>query len=446
MTNGGGNHASVGNHHFTGNNFSLNHHQVNLGSNQYLPSYYQHHRYHGYWNGNSGYNGVSDHRHTGYSGGYGIGPYYGIYGNGFGWGLGHRYRRHGYGYSGYYPFGWGLGGWGLGSIYYSSGYLGYSNPYYYGVGATCYNYAQPIPVAYNTSVMVVQSTAATVAQNSSNSAEQVLDDAVAAFQDGNFDAALDIIDKGITQYPSDAVLHEFRALVLFAKSDYQQAAATIHSVLAVGPGWDWTTLSRMYSNVALYTDHLRTLEAFTKSHPDDAAGHFLLSYHYLSCGHTEAAARHLQTVVTLMPGDKVAADILRMIKAPEPTASDPSSPPALPPLPVDEAANQDTKTLKPDVKLIDPKILIGTWKASRPDGSSFVLTITDDAKFTWSFTQKDQAPQEFGGTYTVESNVLALERKDGGALVGEITLGDAGKFNFRMLGADDSDKGLDFEK
>ena len=110
------------------------------------------------------------------------------------------------------------------------------------------------------------------------------------------------------------------------------------------------------------------------------------------------------------------------------------------------AANQDTKTIKPEVKPIDAKILIGTWNASRPDGSSFVLAITDDAKFTWSFTQKDQAAQEFSGTYTVESNVLALERKDGGALVGEITPGDAGKFNFRMLGADDTDKGLDFEK
>ena len=449
-TNAGGHHANVGNHQFTGNNFTLNHHRVNLGSSHYLPSHYQHHHYHGYWNGNYGHHGVSGYRHAGYGRGYGIGPYYGVYGNGYGWGLGygygHGYRRYGYGYAGYYPFGWGLGGWGLGSIYYSSGYLGYSNPYSYGVGATCYNYAQPIPVAYNASVTAVQSTPATVAQNSSNSAEQVMNSAVAAFQQSNFDAALDTVDKGITQYPSDAVLHEFRALVLFAKSDYQQAAATIHSVLAVGPGWDWTTLSSMYADVALYTNHLRALEAFTKSHPDDAAGHFLLSYHYLSCGHTESAMRHLQTVVTLMPGDKVAADILQMINAPEATASDASSAPASPPLPVDGTANQDTKTIKPEVKLIDPKILIGTWKASRPDGSSFVLAITDDAKFTWSFTQKDLAPQEFGGTYTVESNILALERKDGGALVGEITPGDPGKFNFRMLGADDSDKGLDFDQ
>jgi hypothetical protein len=72
--------------------------------------------------------------------------------------------------------------------------------------------------------------------------------------------------------------------------------------------------------------------------------------------------------------------------------------------------------------------------------------ITDDAKFTWSFAQKDQASHEFSGTYTVESNVLALERTDGGALIAEITPGDSGRFNFRILGADESDKGLDFAK
>ncbi|HQZ66500.1 MAG TPA: tetratricopeptide repeat protein, partial [Planctomycetaceae bacterium] len=445
-------HANVGNHQFTGNNFHLNNRHVSLGGNHYQPSYYQHNRYHGYWNGNQGYNGVSGHRHTGY----GVGPYFGIYGNGYGWGLGYGYghgygyRRYGYGYSGYYPFGWGLGGWGLGSIYYSSGYLGYSNPYYYGYGATCYNYAQPIPVAYNNSVTVVQSSPTTAVQGipstvDQNSAELVINNAVAAFQQNNFDAALDTIDQGITQYPTDAVLHEFRALVLFAKGDYQQAAATIHSVLAVGPGWDWNTLSSMYTNVAAYTDQLRALEAFIKLHPDDAAGHFLLSYHYLSCGHTEAAARHLKTTVALMPSDKVATDILRMIEAPDAPA-DPANPPALPPLPVEGAANQDTQTFKPEVAPVDSKTLIGSWKASRPDGSSFVLTLTEDAKFTWGFTHKDQAPQEFGGTYTVDGNVLALERKDGGALIAEITPGDPGKFNFRMFGADESDKGLDFAK
>ena len=91
--------------------------------------------------------------------------------------------------------------------------------------------------------------------------------AVAAFKQNDYDAALDIIDKGIAQYPTDSVLHEFRGLVLFARGDYQQAAATIHSVLAIGPGWDWTTLISLYTSVAIYTDQLRALETFVREHP-----------------------------------------------------------------------------------------------------------------------------------------------------------------------------------
>ena len=72
--------------------------------------------------------------------------------------------------------------------------------------------------------------------------------------------------------------------------------------------------------------------------------------------------------------------------------------------------------------------------------------MTDDLKFTWSFTVKGQPAQEFGGTYSVEENVLALERKDGGSLVAEITPDNNGKFNFRMLGAPEEDHGLDFSK
>ncbi len=328
--------------------------------------------------------------------------------------------------------GWGLGGWGLGSLIYNSGYLGYSNPYYSSAGWSGYNYSQPITVSYNNPVTVVDSSVdSDIAVNSS---DQVLNNAVAAFQQNDYDAALDITNKGITQFSDDAVLHEFRSLVLFAKQDYQQSAATIHSVLAVGPGWDWTTLIGMYSDASLYTTQLRALEAFTKSNPDDAAGQFLLAYQYLSCGHTDAAARHLQRVVTLMPDDRVAADMLKMIakptaeeqaKAPSPDASEPT---------------------QPEAPAIDPKSLVGAWHATRDDGSSFSLTLTDNAAFTWSFTQKGQAAQEFGGAYSIEDNVLALERKDGGSLIAEITAADASKFNFKMLGAADDDHGLNFSK
>ena len=205
------------------------------------------------------------------------------------------------------PLGWGYGGWGLGGLAYNSGYLGYSNPYYNSSFAG-YNYAQPIPVDYSASPTAVAA--------EGNPADVMLNSAVAAFKQNNYDAALDIINKGIAQYPTDSVMHEFRALVLFAKGDYQQAAATIHSVLAIGPGWDWTTLASLYPNVLIYTDQLRALENFVREHPQDGAARFLLAYQYTSDGHTDAAARQLQQVVTLVPGDRVAADLLKMLSAP----------------------------------------------------------------------------------------------------------------------------------
>ncbi len=366
--------------------------------------------YHGYWNGNYGFGG-------GYGGGWGgYGPGWG-YGPGYGLGLGIGY--------GLAPIGWGYGGWGLGALAYNSGYLGYSNPYYNSSFAG-YNYAQPIPVDYNASPTAVAE---------GNSADAALNDAVAAFKQNDYDAALDIINKGIAQYPTDSVMHEFRALVLFAKADYQQAAATIHSVLAIGPGWDWTTLASLYPNVLIYTHQLRVLEAFVGEHPQDGAARFLLAYHYTSDGHPDVAVRQLQQVVTLMPGDRVAADLLKMLSAP-PAGQLAAT--AEPPTPQDLAETQPAATP------IDATTLVGLWHAARGDDSKFELTLTKEGTFTWKFSPKQQPAQEFSGTYTVEGDVLALERKDGGSLIGEVTPEGAKKFNFRLVGAPPEDKGLDF--
>lgn len=39
-----------------------------------------------------------------------------------------------------------------------------------------------------------------------------------------------------------------------------------------------------------------------------------------------------------------------------------------------------------------------------------------------------------------------LERKEGGSLIFEVTSGGEGKFNFKLLGTDDEDPGLDFSR
>lgn len=390
-------------HTLGGTQINVGPRQISIANNGYRPAYNRHPRwYAGYWNGN-----------------YGSG-----WGYGGGWGNGY-YGNNAYGYR---PLGWGLGAWGLGTLAYNSGYLGYSNPYYTSGGYAGYNYAQPIPVAYDTT--------ATVASDSST--DDVLQAAVTAFQQNDYDQALDIVNKGITQSPSDAVLHEFRALVLFAKGDYQQAAATINAVLAVGPGWNWETVRKIYPSVATYTNQLRALESFVKQNPQDSASRFLLAYHYMIGGHQDAAASKLSDVVRLTPDDRVAADLLQMLQAPAPgvTAAQASATPSpQPPAPTNRPAAADSN--------IDPATLVGSWTASRDDGSQFSLTLNKDGTFTWKFTQKN-ADQSFDGKYTVEGNVLALERKDGGSLVATVNPEGQQKFNFKLLGAPPSDPGLNF--
>lgn len=470
-----------------GNSLNINNRSVNLGNPSYRPSYANHPNvYRGSWNGNyGGYGnnnfgsafttglGLSLGSRLGYGlggfggygpggyglGGYGLGSGLGGYGLGFGSGYGgYGWGGYGLGGFGYRPLGWGLGGWGLGSLAYNSGYLGYSNPYYTsGAGSYGgYTYAQPIPVNYSGTVTDPQIVSTTTDGQSSSgiasTCDQRLDDAVAAFQQNNYDAALDQVNKGLEQCPTDAVMHEFRALVLFAKSDYQQAAATIHSVLAVGPGWNWTTVSRLYPATDIYTRQLRALEAFTRNNPQDGGSRFLLAYHYLVDGYPDAAERQLKQVVTLVPTDHVASDMLKMLSqsnqagAEENAAPQGENPRNANPTPQPSAATTSPdNTTVPTPKPVDASSLPGVWHAKRPDGSTFDLTFSNESAFTWKFTTKGRT-EEFGGTYTLDGNVLTLERKEGGTLIAGLIPEDNGKLNFKLIGAPPEDPGLEFSK
>ncbi|MBI3864042.1 MAG: tetratricopeptide repeat protein [Planctomycetia bacterium] len=431
---GGTGGTAAANRSLGGNQINVGSRAINLAGTNYSPSFNNHPGiYNGYWGGNWG------------------GTWGGGWGGPFGYGFG-GYGPYGYGYGGYgwgggywgRPFGWGLAGWGLGALLYNSGYLGYYNPYWgggYG-GYGGYNYAQPIPVDYGNSYAV--------ATSSGTSVDDMLNAAIAAFRQGDYDTALDISNQAISQYPSDAVFHEFRALVLFAKGDFRQAAATLHSVLAIGPGWDWTTMARMYPDIAIYTAQLRALEGATRQNPDDASARFLLAYHYTTAGHADAAAAQLERVVQLVPEDRVAADLLRMLRPP---ANAPATSPGQSPTPQPPVENPNVGPTNPPVTdtpqnapTIDPNMLIGSWKASRDDGSSFSLQLTNDQKFNWKFTSPQQKVQELSGTYTVEKNVLALQQQGGGALVGTVTPQADGVFNFKMLGGPKEDPGLNFTR
>jgi tetratricopeptide (TPR) repeat protein len=192
---------------------------------------------HGYWNG---HNAAAWGWHNPYWGGWGLGLGLGL-GMGLGWGL---------------PF------WGYGSALYGMGYMPYYNPYYDGAGVA----AQPAVVAPYDYTQPIDTSTAPVAEEVASPALTLFDTARTSFQQGDYTAALRQADQALATLPNDTSLHEFRALCLFALGRYDEAAATLYAVLAVGPGWDWTTLISLYPNVDVYTTQLRALEEYCTAH------------------------------------------------------------------------------------------------------------------------------------------------------------------------------------
>jgi tetratricopeptide (TPR) repeat protein len=131
----------------------------------------------------------------------------------------------------------------------------------------------------------------------------------------NIKPRADLADKAIQELPTDATLHEFRALCLFALKDYKQAAATLYAVLAAGPGWDWDTMNYLYPDAATYTAQLRALEAYHKANPGSAEAGFVLAYHYLVLGHVEQAIKQLENVVRLLPESQLSTELLAALRA-----------------------------------------------------------------------------------------------------------------------------------
>jgi tetratricopeptide (TPR) repeat protein len=280
------------------------------------------------------------------------------------------------------------------------------------------------------------------------------DQARAAFRSGDYAAALAGVHQALEKLPNDAVLHEFRALVLFAQGNYKEAAATIHSVLAVGPGWDWDTLRGLYGDVNTYTRQLRALEAYRRANPDSADARFLLAYHYLTTGYPDEAAKQLREVIERQPNDTVASQLLRGL-----TEDDAPAVPT-PPAPADEPGGPSLSagpgTAEPPVPPAPPSAehatarpvvgsLAGSWNAKRDDGSTFALTLGEDGQFTWKFTGNNQNT-DLKGRYSQTNDLLVLEPDSGGVMVGRVSEPGEKQFRFKMVGGPPSDPGLMFQR
>ena len=331
------------------------------------------------------------------------------------------------------PYAW--GGWKSGNIRVSAvavgspwryGYWGYSNPYY--------THGQNVPAYINYSQPIIASTVSTdgslygYSQVNQDRAAQSFASARAAFFVGDYVAAQQQVEQALSLTPNDTVMHEFRALVLFASRQYRPASGAIYALLSSGPGWDWTTLIGLYPSVNVYTQQLRTLERFCLQNPQASEAHFLLAYHYLTAGHTDAAAEEYQQVLAVNPRDTLSAQLVTSLVGP--------------------AAGVPVAQIQPDrpVERVDPRFLIDNWTATREDGSTFNLTLEGNRTYRWRYFPQGGRPQEFSGTYTLSENVLVLKQNDEPTMVGQVTPLGNNRFNFRLSGSDQYDPGLNFKR
>jgi uncharacterized protein (TIGR03066 family) len=312
--------------------------------------------------------------------------------------------------------------WGMNRLAYGFGYWGYDNPYYtesYPIeGGAPLDYSQPI----------ADETATEQPAGTPTPGMADFDAARQAFLQGNYPAALASTNKALAALPNDPIIHEFRALVLFAQGKYHESAAGLYSVLAVGPGWDWTTLSSLYPNVDVYTKQFRALQAAVKQQPDAADARFVLAYHYLTTGNKAAAAEEYKILYTKTPQDTVIKELLLMTGGPEAIGA-PTTP---------------APTTAPAVK-IDGAALIGKWSAAGANGAKFALELTQDGAFNWTYSQNGKS-ETVKGVYAIDGNVLAMEPASGGTMLAELTPPQAGSFSFALLGAPPGDPGLKFAK
>ncbi|MSR56948.1 MAG: hypothetical protein EXS05_04670 [Planctomycetaceae bacterium] len=357
---------------------------------------------------------------------------------------------------------WGFPRWSIGPIYYASGYGHYQNPFLdppTGQVSSVTDYSKPIQLAADQAA----NEASTAAGAGNDAARQStyderlarilrspqaaagmksFDAAREAFQSRDFDQASKQVNAALGELPRDPALHEFRALVQFARGEYLESAAAIYAVLSVAPGWNWSTLSGLYADQADYTQQLRSLEVYSKAHRDEAAPAFLLAYQYVTCRHVPSAVKQLERVIKLLPGDELSAQLLTLISNADESGTEAVADGG-PAGPASDTGAAETAA-RPVPTTIDSARMIGQWRTVRSSQITIDLSLRDDHKFVWVATENGK-PYRFEGRYTITEDLLILAGI-GRVMVGTVTLREPAGFNFQLLEPNSADNGLDFGK
>ncbi len=332
--------------------------------------------------------------------------------------------NHGYwGSSWYRPVAWVSVGWGLSRWVSGWGYgVSYYNPYYTANLASTnppYNYSQPVVV--NNYLSTDQNAADAPQPVREKEALSTFDQGLAEFKARRYQEALAFFDKALKELPNDPVVHEVRALTLFAVGQYTSAAASLNSLLSSAPGMDWTTMSSLYGSIDDYSSQLRKLESYCQAKPTDSAAYFVLAYHYLVVGSKDNAIAALKVVVQQQPKDATAK---RMLDALVPPPSGVNA------LTVDPTKSTD---------------LVGKWRAS-VGSSTIELEITEASEFVWKATESGQQTVKLTGQLTADNDAIVLTNEAQGAIAGVVKSLGPNQWQLLLDGAPSTDPGLSFTR
>ncbi len=313
--------------------------------------------------------------------------------------------------------GWGLPAWLIGPMVYNWGYFEFDNPFNDGSDEV-----DPAPRDTLDDSRPVDVAAAPPNETLLHDALDRFHEAREAFRREDFTQALKLTDASLRKMPNDPTLHQFRALTLMTLHRYREAASTLHAVIAVVPGWDWTTLTNLYAHPETYTRQLRILETYADENPRSAAARFLLACQYFTTGYDAAALGQLRIVRAIQPDNQLVAQLIQEFQPSKPSGSTPE-------------ATTNGKLGK----------LEGTWTAHPRKGTTITLTFHRRGHLIWEVNRRGQVRQ-YEGDCASDEGTLTLRQDQGNSMVGDIIWRGEGQFTFKVLESQPGDPGLSFAK
>jgi thioredoxin-like negative regulator of GroEL len=150
-----------------------------------------------------------------------------------------------------------------------------------------------------------------------------------AFRERRYEDAARFATHAIVEDDQNGKLHLFASQTMFALGDFRPAAAAIQLAAGQLDREEWGFVVENYQEFYRgedYVTHAARLVQFIRDNPDASYARFLLGYHYLFLGHTDAARQQLAKAVELEGRDRLAAELLTRAGGEPPRTAEPTAP------------------------------------------------------------------------------------------------------------------------